>query len=95
MRGLASVLLLVAFGLLIGTPIGYFFCRSDTNMAAGTNFPEQSVVLPFPKDYFAQLPSSPDGKNRLIPVDTFVYNGQGDLPDAEGTEIVLPVFVQR
>ena len=70
MRRLAKVLLLVAFGLLLGTPIGYFFGRSETDVGAGISFPKDSVVLPFPKDYFAELPSSPGGKHRLIPVDT-------------------------
>ena len=56
-------------------------------MGAGISFPKDSVVLPFPKDYFAELPSSPGGKHRLIP-----YTGEGNLKVPAGTEVVLPVF---
>ncbi len=91
MKRLIRASLFVAVGVAIGVPVGFLVAdrNGDTAPAAGN---PNSMNITLPRDYFAQLPESPDGHHRLVTVDTFIYTGAGGPGMEPGDELVLPRF---
>tara|TARA_R110002049_G_scaffold309173_1_gene517915 strand:+ start:776 stop:1129 length:354 start_codon:yes stop_codon:yes gene_type:complete len=83
---------LIIVGVAIGVPLGRSLTSKDTEAVSPTRRPD-AINITLPRDYFAQLPESPDGQHRLISVDTFTFNGTGGNGVNPGDEIVLPRFV--
>ena len=79
--------LLLACGLLIGMPAGYFFAARHTDVKPPARTNTDVIKLTLPKTFFADLPKSGDGDLRLVSVDTFTNVNLG--------AVVLPTFPQQ
>lgn len=94
MKRFAKPGLFLLLGIACGVPLGHTLASRGADeineFDAGRNPDSMNITLP--RDYFAQLPKSADGRHRLVSVETFTFNGESSAGLETGSEIVLPRF---
>lgn len=86
-RLIAFSSVLVAFGSLLGMPAGYYLASQNADALPPAPANSDTIKLTLPKTFFADLPTSGNGDQRLVSVDTFNNPYLGS--------VVLPTFPQQ
>ena len=93
-RLIAFPCILVAFGILLGMPAGFYFANQNADATLQTSANTNSIQLTLPKTFFSDLPKSGDDDRRLVSVDAInnlVLPRIGQQPKTVGADQLPPM----